>query len=278
MSLTRRSLPILFAPILLRGQATVSEQELSRFHDWSYGEGAKLLRDQAPLAQMLAAYKQKLIQDGMKPADADDLLARLQIRLRRGPGPTDAAQTRQNFNRMYSAIEGQEGSMTTKPNAFLSEVIGNLRPGKALDLGMGLGRNTIFLAQRGWDVTGIDLSDVAIAAARERARQLGVQIKAIVADVNQFELVTDQWDLVCVLYFVIDETMPNLHQRIAKAVKPGGLVIVEGVGHGGGLDNLLSAWSKWEPTGLQLLRLEYGGGTSDWGGGLATRLLLQKSA
>lgn len=103
-------------------------------------------------------------------------------------------------------------------------------------------------------------------------------MKAIVADVNQFELATDQWDLVCVLYFVIDETMPNLHKRIAKAVKPGGLVIVEGVGHGGGLDNLLNAWSKWEPTGLQLLRLEYGGGTSDWGGGLATRLLLQKSA
>lgn len=99
---------------------------------------------------MLAAYKQKLIQDGMKSADADDLLARLQTRLRMGPGPRGAAQTRQTFNRMYSAIQGQDGSRTTKPNVFLSEVIGNLRPGKALDLGMGLGRNTIFLAQKGW--------------------------------------------------------------------------------------------------------------------------------
>jgi len=276
MKLTRRSLPIILAPILLRAQMTVSEEELSRFHDWSYGEGAKLLRDQAPLAQVLAAYRQKLIQDGMKPANADDLLARLQIRLRKGPGPRSAAETRQTFNRMYSAIQGQEGGRTTKPNAFLAESIGDLHPGKALDLGMGLGRNSIFLAQKGWDVTGIDLSDVAIAAAQQRARQLGVQIKAMAADVNQFQLGTDQWDLVCVLYFVIDETMPNLYERIAKAVKPGGLVIVEGVGHGGGLDNLLRAWSKWEPTRLQLLRLEYGGGISDWGGGPPTRLLLQK--
>ena len=259
MNLPRRSLRILLAPLLLRAQTTDTEEELSRFHDWQYGPGLKLVRDQAPLPQVLAAYRQKLIQDGMKPADADGLMSRLEVQLRKGPGPRGAAQTRQTFNRMYSAIQGQESSRTTNPNAFLAEIIGNLHPGRALDLGMGLGRNSIFLAQKGWDVTGIDLSEVAIAAAQKRARQLGVQMKAMVADVNQFELGTDQWDLVCVLYFVIDETMPNLYQRITKGLKPGGLVLIEGVGHGGGLDNLLGAWSEWEPTRLHLLRLEYGG-------------------
>ena len=192
MKLTRRSLPIMLAPILLRAQTTVSNEELSRFHDWSYGEDAKLQRDQTPLAQVLGAYREKLIQDGMKPADADGLLARLQIRLQKGPGPTGAAETRPTFNRMYSAIQGQEGGRTTKPNAFLAEALGDLRPGKALDLGMGLGRNSIFLAQKGWDVTGIDLSEVAIAAAQQRARQLGVHIKAI--------LVYASWILLAKVY------------------------------------------------------------------------------
>ena len=74
---------------------------------------------------------------------------------------------------------------------------------------MGLGRNTIFLAQKGWDATGIDLSEVGVAKAQKRASSLGMHIKALVADVNRFDLGTDQWDLICLLYFVIHENMPN---------------------------------------------------------------------
>lgn len=275
MAFTRRSLPILFTSLLLRGQGTVSDAELSRFNSWLRGDGVNLLRDRAPLPELLGTYRQQLLHDGMKPGDADDLVSRLRKRLGEAAVTSAPSDTRELTNRLYSSLQGQEESRTTQPNAFLVETVATLRPGKALDLGMGLGRNSIFLAQKGWDVTGIDLSDVGIAGAQERARRLGVQMKAIVADVNRFELGTDDWDLVCVLYFIIDENMPNLHQRVANAVKPGGLVVVEGVGPGG-LDGLLRAWSKWEPTRVHLLRLEYREGRSDWGGTHVTRLLLQK--
>jgi hypothetical protein len=68
-----------------------------------------------------------------------------------------------------------------------------------------------------------------------------------------------------------------LYQRIATSLKPGGLVIVEGFGLPA-VDTLLKAWSKWEPTKLKLLRLEYRQGRSDWGGNEFGRLLLQKPA
>jgi len=276
MTFTRRCLPIPFTSLLLRGQGTVSDEELSRFDSWLRRDALNLRRDRATTSQLLGAYRQRLLQDGMKPADADDLVRRLQTRLGEAAITRSPSETRELLNGLYSSLEGREESRTTQPNALLVETVATLRPGKALDLGMGLGRNSIFLAQKGWDVTGIDLSDVGIAGAQERARRLGVQIKAIVADVNQFELGVDDWDLVCVLYFIIFENMPNLHQRIAKAVKPGGLVVVEGVGSGG-LNGLLRAWSKWEPTNLHLLRLEYREGPADWGT-TVTRLLLRKPA
>jgi len=81
MTFTRRRLPILFTSLLLRGQGTVSDEELSRFDSWLRGDGLNLQRDRASTSQLLGAYRQRLLQDGMKPADADDLVRRLQTRL-----------------------------------------------------------------------------------------------------------------------------------------------------------------------------------------------------
>jgi len=114
----------------------------------------------------------------------------------------------------------------------------------------------MFLAQQGWSVTGIDLSDVGVAQANERARKLGVRIDARVQDVNLFDFGSGQWDLVCLLFFVLNERQQPIYQRIAGSLKPGGLVIVEGLGLPV-LDTLLQAWSKWQPTKLRPLILEY---------------------
>jgi ubiquinone/menaquinone biosynthesis C-methylase UbiE len=69
---------------------------------------------------------------------------------------------------------GAEPQFNHKPNAFLVECVRNRRPGKALDVGMGSGRNSLYLASHGWDVTGFDIADVAVAQARHRAKKLGV--------------------------------------------------------------------------------------------------------
>ena len=52
------------------------------------------------------------------------------------------------------------------PNQFVAEEVSRLRPGKALDLACGEGRNAVWMAEQGWDVTGIDFSGVAINRAR----------------------------------------------------------------------------------------------------------------
>jgi 2-polyprenyl-3-methyl-5-hydroxy-6-metoxy-1,4-benzoquinol methylase len=124
-------------------------------------------------------------------------------------------------------------------------------------------------------VTGLDVSSVAVEQTKERARELGVHVDARLQDVETFDFGANRWDLVCLLYFIISEQQRSLYQRIATSLKPGGLVIVEGLGLPV-LETLMQAWSKWEPTKLRLLRLEYRDGASDWGGPATGRLLVQK--
>jgi SAM-dependent methyltransferase len=228
---------------------TISQAEWSRFMDWYIHAASGPERDDLRgIPRVLANYKNKLTSDGMQVSEAEALTGRLRPRLL-----SDPEFTRLNYNLIYSRTH-----QTQEPSAALVEIVKSLRPGKALDIGMGEGRNAIFLAQKGWDVTGIDLSDVGVRIARERSKVLGVNIDARVEDVNRFDLGDAHWDLVCMIYFGITNDTPNLHQRIARALRPGGLVLVEGVGLlPGHFDAVFQAWSKWEPTKLHLLRLEY---------------------
>jgi len=270
--MTRRSLPLLLAPWLLRGQTAAPDAAWTRFLDW--------VKDQTQIKggvpNMMSAYKEKLIAEGVPKGEAEALVAKFQLRAR-----TDPDYVRVTFNRRYSRTSGDQASTTVEPNAFLGETIAGLHPGKALDIGMGLGRNTIFLAQKGWDSTGIDLSDVGVAKAQDRARSLGVHINAVATDVNRFDLGTNQWDLVCLLYLGMpEEVFRDLRPRIASALKPGGLVAFE-MGYDS-IDALLAERSKWEPSKLKLLRIEYLSVPSDWGRNVPDigtgHFLLQKPA
>src|SRR5262249_26354340 len=90
----------------------------------------------------------------------------------------------ERWNRILTA---PTPAFNTAPNAFLVDMIKGVRPGRALDVGMGQGRNTIFLAQQGWDAVGFDPADRAVAAAQQRAAQLGVKITAHVARAEDFD-------------------------------------------------------------------------------------------
>ena len=74
----------------------------------------------------------------------------------------------QVWNDLYSKREGKEH----KFNKFLAESVKGVTPGKALDIGMGQGRNSMFLAALGWDVTGFDISEVAVKQAKDMTRQV----------------------------------------------------------------------------------------------------------
>ncbi len=114
-----------------------------------------------------------------------------------------------------------------KPNAFLPPLVEGLSVGTALDVACGEGRNSLWLAEQGWDVTGIDFSPVAIDKARTLARD--VKIVYEVADVATYEPRTT-YDLVIVFYVHLETAASRaMFDMAAGAVAPGGTLFE--VGH-----------------------------------------------
>ncbi|KAF0217124.1 MAG: type 11 [Geobacteraceae bacterium] len=111
-----------------------------------------------------------------------------------------------------------------EPNAFLVNMVRGMKPGKALDVAMGTGRNAIYLATLGWDVTGFDNSEMDVNMAVENARVSGTKINTIVQDAAVFDYGKNKWDLVVLSYVPFDRIMVD---RVYESLKPGGIVMVE---------------------------------------------------
>ncbi len=125
-----------------------------------------------------------------------------------------------------------------EPNRFLVAEVEGLAPGHALDLACGAGRNAVWLASRGWAVTGVDFSAVALANARELAADRGVEVRWVHSDLREWEA-AESFDLVAVLYL----QLPAAERRLvlahaAGAIASGGTLLV--VGHD--LQNLNGGW------------------------------------
>ncbi|HTK16322.1 MAG TPA: class I SAM-dependent methyltransferase [Acidimicrobiia bacterium] len=116
------------------------------------------------------------------------------------------------------------------PNRFLVAEVETLPPGRALDLACGEGRNAVWLAERGWDVTGVDFSKVGLGKARRLAEARGVSAQWEVADVTEYAAEPESFDLVIVMYLHLPEASRRLaFQHAAAGVAPGGTLLV--VGH-----------------------------------------------
>jgi SAM-dependent methyltransferase len=130
------------------------------------------------------------------------------------------------------------------PNRFLAAEVGELAPGNALDLACGEGRNALWLAKRGWRVTGVDFSEVAIAKARRRTEEEGLEVDWIVSDLLDYEPAAAAFDLVLLFYLQVppDERRRIVHTAAATTA-PGGTFLLVGHdrrnvehGHGGPTD------------------------------------------
>ncbi|MCC6223205.1 MAG: class I SAM-dependent methyltransferase [Thermoleophilia bacterium] len=116
------------------------------------------------------------------------------------------------------------------PNRFLVEVGSARSPGRALDLACGVGRNAVWLAERGWRVTAIDFSDLALEHARARGAAYGVAVDWQRADLREYEPPAGAFELVLVAYLQLPVAeRRRVWRRAAAAVAPGGVLIV--VGH-----------------------------------------------
>ena len=110
------------------------------------------------------------------------------------------------------------------PAKFLAENYDFLKEGSTvLDMGMGEGRNAVFLAQKGHIVTGIDISSVAVRKAQLLAKEFEVRIKTIVGTLSTYPIKENSFDAIICFYFVNRKLIPNM----MKWLKPGGIIIFE---------------------------------------------------
>lgn len=134
---------------------------------------------------------------------------------------------REDWDARYAAVENL---WARKPNRFLVAEVSDLSPGRALDLACGEGQNAIWLATLGWEVTGVDYSEVAIDKARGRAEHEGVQVDFVCADLLTHEPAREAYELVLLLYFHIPSAeRRQVLARAAAALAPGGTFLL--VGH-----------------------------------------------
>jgi SAM-dependent methyltransferase len=131
-------------------------------------------------------------------------------------------QPREVWNEVFTNRQGRE----FPHNTFLAAMIKGRKPGKALDIGMGEGRNALFLATQGWEVTGFDISDVGIKLAREAAQKRGLKLEAVVDDADRFDYGRQRWDLVVGMY--MHAVITRNAEKIIDSLKPGGILVVEG--------------------------------------------------
>ena len=128
-----------------------------------------------------------------------------------------------------------------EPHKLLIALVENLKAGKALDLACGTGRNAIFLAEKGFQVTAVDNSSVGIEIAKQRAKEKSVEIDFRVADLekDEFAIEENSYDLICDFYYL----QRDLFAAMKKGVKSGGIII-----------STIHFYGKGEEAGKFLLR------------------------
>jgi len=165
-------------------------------------------------------YYAKLIADGMSETQADERMALL----KKLSGQHQADFVALYFDRMYTA---PVAPFNTEPNAFLVSMTANLKPGTALDVEMGQGRNTLYLASKGWNTTGFDIAEKGLEVARAEATKRNLHINAIKSTYEDFDFGHEQWDLIVFSYAWVPLSDPALVERVRAALKPNGVVMIE---------------------------------------------------
>ena len=117
----------------------------------------------------------------------------------------------------------KEFALGKEPNPFLKKHIRLLPKGQALDLATGEGRNAVFLAQNGFEVDAVDISEKGLKKARKLAREKGVMVNALLVDLDHYQIEKDRYDLIANFYFLKRRLIP----KIRKGLKKGGKVIFE---------------------------------------------------
>jgi len=149
------------------------------------------------------------------------------------------------FSKLLTGDPATDG-FTGEPSALLIEAVKGLAPGTALDAGMGQGRNAVYLAGKGWKVTGFDLSAEAIKSAQANAAKAGVRIDAVKASYADFDFGTSKWDLIVLTFAWAPMTDEAFVARLRTSLRPNGRIVFE---------HFLEDPERPRPPAMQVLKL-----------------------
>lgn len=197
---------------------------------------------------------------------SDQILERYSTRLR-GEGVSDAEVQRRDKllrtsrnpleddfrNRFFT--QGTS-NYNQAPNGFLVEVVEGRKTGTALDYGLGEGRNALFLAKLGWQVSGFDPATEAVALAQRRAKDLGLKLDTKTVRDSEYDFGQERFDLV-----LFSWAMPSAGyaEKVVGALKPGGIVVMECGADWVGRNSMLKLFDA-----LQVIRYEIVSAKSDF--------------
>ena len=116
----------------------------------------------------------------------------------------------------------------TKPNIYFKQNIDELKPGNLLLPGEGQGRNAVYAAKLGWQVTAIDISSAAKQRALKFAKENNVNINYYVTPLEKFDFPQNEFDAAALIFtHFTPETRNKIHSLIIKSLKSGGILIME---------------------------------------------------
>ena len=151
------------------------------------------------------------------------------------------------WDERFSAEEFAYGK---DPNQFLRENYEAIPKGRVLSLAEGEGRNAVFLAKQGYAVTAVDGSEVGLRKAEILARENGVEIDFVHADLAEYELGENRWDGIVSIFCPLPSALrKQVHKKVLAGLKPGGVFLLEaytpdqlkyGTGGGSSADTMTS--------------------------------------
>jgi len=116
----------------------------------------------------------------------------------------------------------------TEPNEFLRATLLTLPKGAAMCLAEGEGRNALFLAESGYRVSSVDLTQAGVDKTMRLAKERGMTVNAVKGDLAHFDLGHECWDLVVSIFAHVPvDVRRSLHRRVVDSLKPGGALLLE---------------------------------------------------
>lgn len=113
--------------------------------------------------------------------------------------------------------------MNKKPSTLLLEHLHLLPKGKVLDVAMGKGRNALSLVEHGFEVEGVDIDETAVRICKEEASKRELKIKAQVADLTDYHISPNTYDVILCFNFLQRDLIPQMK----TGLKSGGIIIYE---------------------------------------------------